>query len=89
MSAIISDPRKRAKVINDAWDYLASNFSKFSMTNKIKVALEIIKRDMPTKVEGEGLAQRVVQVVYTQKENNDRSPESSTAPVSREIPKVD
>jgi hypothetical protein len=38
--------------IGNCWEYLRDNFHKFSETNKIKIALELCKKDQPTKVEG-------------------------------------
>ena len=45
-------PSMRTALVNRSWQYLFENFHKFNEFNKIKVALEIIKRDMPTKLEG-------------------------------------
>jgi hypothetical protein len=39
-------------VVENCWQYLHENFHKFTETNKIKVALELCKKDQPTKVEG-------------------------------------
>ena len=48
----IANPSIKAKVIQNSWDYLHDNFHKFNETNKIKVVLAVISKDMPTKVEG-------------------------------------
>ncbi len=45
-------PSLRTALVNKSWQYLYENFHKFNEFNRIKVALEIIKRDMPTKLEG-------------------------------------
>jgi hypothetical protein len=46
---------KRAKIelLQKTWNYLNDNFHKFSETNKIKIALALNLRDMPTQLEGE------------------------------------
>ena len=38
--------------VGTCWEYLRDNFHKFNETNKIKIALEICKKDQPTKLEG-------------------------------------
>ena len=40
-------------VIANSWQYLYENFHKFNQTNKIKIALELCKKDLPTQIEGE------------------------------------
>jgi hypothetical protein len=40
-------------VVNTCWQYLYENFHKFTETNKIKIALELAKKDLPVQVEGE------------------------------------
>jgi len=35
------------------WSYLDSNFSKFSKPNQLKIALELVKKNIPQTVEGE------------------------------------
>jgi len=47
------DKRLKSKVIGRCWEYIDDNFHKLSETNKIKVSLELIKRDIPQKIEGE------------------------------------
>jgi hypothetical protein len=37
---------------NKTWKYLNDNFHKFSQSNKIKVALAICTKDMPTEITG-------------------------------------
>jgi hypothetical protein len=38
--------------VGQCWSYLSDNFHKFNETNKIKIALELCKKDQPTKLEG-------------------------------------
>jgi len=40
-------------VVNNCWQYLYNNFHKFNQTNKIKIALELAKKDLPTQLQGE------------------------------------
>jgi hypothetical protein len=39
--------------VGKCWEYLNSNFSKFSQSNQIKIALELCKKDIPQVMEGE------------------------------------
>lgn len=39
--------------IGKCWEYLSNNFQNFSETNKIKIALELSKKDLPTQIQGE------------------------------------
>ena len=38
--------------IHTCWSYLRDNFHKFNQTNQIKVALELVKKDLPDKTDG-------------------------------------
>jgi len=38
--------------VGNCWSYLNDNFHKFSETNKIKIALELCKKDIPTELSG-------------------------------------
>lgn len=48
-------PQKTIKqlFIGKCWEYLDTNFSNFSTGNKIKIALELCKKDIPQVMEGE------------------------------------
>ena len=52
----ITREEKQARdiLIDKSYSYLVDNFHKFTETNKIKVALEIIKKAMPTQLEHSG-----------------------------------
>lgn len=39
--------------IGNCWKYLNDNFHKFNQANQIKVALELVKKDIPQVLEGE------------------------------------
>lgn len=39
--------------IGQCWSYLNDNFHKFNERNKIKIALELCKKDIPQVMEGE------------------------------------
>ena len=41
-------------LVRKSWTYLHDNFHKFSQDNKIKIALELAKKDMPDKNEHSG-----------------------------------
>jgi len=53
------EKQARELLINRSYTYLNDNFHKFTETNKIRVALEIIKKAMPTQLEHSG------EVIYT------------------------
>lgn len=46
------DRNKKPDLIHKCWAYLADNFHKFSEDKQIKIALELCKKDQPTKLEG-------------------------------------
>ena len=52
----ITREEKQARdiLIDKSYSYLNDNFHKFTETNKIRVALEIIKKAMPTQLEHSG-----------------------------------
>ena len=43
----------RQLVIGRSWQYLYENFHKFSEHNRIKIALAITQKSMPTEIQGE------------------------------------
>ena len=54
MNTTREEKKAKAELIDKCAVYLNENFHKFSQTNKIKIALEIFKRDMPDKNEHSG-----------------------------------
>lgn len=44
---------KKEILIGKSWEYLLDNFHKFNEANKIKIALAIVNKDMPTQMAGE------------------------------------
>ena len=40
-------------LIGMSWEYLCDNFHKFKEDNRIRIALEITKKNMPTILEGD------------------------------------
>ena len=57
-----SKHEKRIKdlFVGKCWEYLNDNFHKFTDTNKIKVALTLVQKDMPQEIEGMNLQQVVM-----------------------------
>jgi len=49
----MNDKAIKSLFIQKCWKYLDDNFHKFSQGNKIKIALELTKKDIPQVVEGE------------------------------------
>lgn len=39
--------------VGKCWQYLNDNFHKFNQTNKIKIALELCKKDIPQELKGD------------------------------------
>jgi hypothetical protein len=58
----------KAKVISNCWEYLFENFHKFNESNKIKITLAIICRDMPTKLEGDVKGPQQIVVIRSKEE---------------------
>lgn len=52
MNATAENIMAKDELVEKCAIYLNKNFHKFSQGNKIKISLEIFKRTMPTKVEG-------------------------------------
>ena len=51
----------KRSLLHKGWTYLNDNFHKFTEDNKIRIALELVKKDMPTMIEGE-LNQKITQM---------------------------
>ena len=43
----------KEEVLSKSWDYLNNNFHKFNQDTKIKVSLELCKKDIPQEVKGD------------------------------------
>ena len=43
----------KEKVLSKCWDYINRNFNKFTPDVKVKVALELCKKDIPQEVNGD------------------------------------
>jgi len=46
--------------VGKCWSYLNDNFHKFSQTNKIKIALALTTKDLPTQLDGELVKNQIV-----------------------------
>lgn len=63
--------------IGKCWEYLSVNFRKFTQDNKIKIALELCKKNLPQEIEGKGFESKttIVNIIKTYKEDKiDSSP---------------
>jgi len=49
----LSEKSKRNLLIGKTWEYLCDNFHKFNEENRIRIALELCKKNMPTILEGD------------------------------------
>ena len=61
MNTTTEEKQAKKELLNKCWTYLRDNFHKFNDTNKIRVALELVKKDMPTQLEGE-IGHRITQM---------------------------
>lgn len=69
MSAITQRERTvKQLVLDTCWEYLQSNFSKFSDANKLKVAMALCQKTIPQEVTG--MSQQIV-VMNEIKKGND------------------
>lgn len=53
MNTTNEEKRATKDLLNKCRTFLNDNFHKFSQTNKIKIALALIQKSMPTQLEGE------------------------------------
>lgn len=56
----LAEKSKRNLLIGKSWEYLSDNFHKFTEDNRIKIALELIKKSMPTLLEGKGFENKQI-----------------------------
>ena len=61
MNTTLEDKKIKEEVLTKCWTYLNDNFHKFSDGNKIRIALELSKKDMPTQLTGEVMRQ-IIQI---------------------------
>lgn len=48
-----ASPELRGRLISKSYNFLVNNFHKFKLHHKIQVALELVKKDIPDKIEGD------------------------------------
>ena len=53
MNTTKREKKAKEELLDKCWEYLNDNFHKFNENNKIKIALAINLRSMPTQIEGE------------------------------------
>jgi len=75
MNTTKEEKKSKGELVGKCWSYLNDNFHKFTETNKIKIALEICKKDMPTELTGEDGAPLIpASVVFTATKKGDAPP---------------
>jgi hypothetical protein len=67
------DIQAKPELIHKCWAYLNDNFHKFTIPNQIKIALELVKKDMPTQLEGDLGGGTKVIIVKEKNGTTDRS----------------
>lgn len=60
MNTPTSEKSIKELFIGSCWTYLHDNFHKFNEANKIKIALELCKKDLPTQLEGNGIETKII-----------------------------
>jgi len=84
MSDITKEEKQaRKELLNKCYSYLCDNFHKFNETNKIRIALELVKKSMPSDInlggqENSPIIVKVQDMVFNQTDegsNNTDSPE--------------
>jgi len=76
----------KQRVIENCWNYVDMNFGKFTEANKIKVALAIMTKDMPTQLSGEVMKQIINITSNGKSEGLLNRLESKSEELSREVP---
>lgn len=51
--------------VGNCWQYLHDNFHKFNETNKIKIALTLVQKDMPTQLDGK-VSETIINIIKAQ-----------------------
>lgn len=69
MNTTLAEKTLKELVLGKCWEYINDNFHKFNEANKIKVALALLQKSMPTVVEGDGLKGPQQIVVIRSKES--------------------
>ncbi len=52
----------KTRVIRKMWSYIDQNFHKFTEQNKVKVALALAQKDMPTQLDGK-VSETIINVI--------------------------
>ena len=71
----MSDISRHEKAIKElfigkCWEYLCNNFHKFNEANRIKIALELCKKNIPTELAGELAVTQMPKVTIGEKEQD-------------------
>ena len=53
MNTTLEEKKNKATLLHKCWTYLNENFHKFNEDNRIRIALELTKKNMPTILEGD------------------------------------
>jgi len=64
----LAEKGKRNLLIGKSWEYLCDNFHKFTEDNRIRIALEIVKKNIPTEIIGQTAGDTKIIVVRDKKE---------------------
>ena len=80
----------RTKVIEMCWEYLASNFSKFTEVNKLKIINTICGKSVPQEISGEGFSDKYTFVYMDKKATDEVKPGTNNTEnrITSELPAV-
>ena len=87
MNTTLREKTLKELVLGKCWNYINDNFHKFTEPNKIKIALALLQKSMPTIVEGDVANGPTQIVVVRSKEEEKKQDEAGTTQaVPRSLP---
>ena len=81
MNTTYEQKLSKKELLSKGWTYLNDNFHKFTEDNKIKIALTLCVKDMPTQIEGDVKGPQQIVIIKSKEEIG-----NPTQEVPREIP---
>ena len=70
MNTTLAEKKAKELLLDKTWEYLNDNFHKFNEQNKIKIALALCTKAMPTEMEHSGIPSGDTKVVVVVQETN-------------------
>lgn len=63
MNTTLAEKKSKENVVRKCWKFFDDNFHKFNQLNKIKIALALCTKDMPTQLEGDGFGTNIYNII--------------------------